>query len=44
MRKNCDPIDELRSYLTLQLEAHLKEDLDEYEELEAKIREIERRL
>ena len=41
---NFDPIDELKIYLTLQLEAHLQQDWEAYDELEKKIMTIEHKL
>lgn len=42
MKNNIEPIEQLKRCLTMQLEAHLKEDWAEYENLEDKIKEIER--
>lgn len=44
MNQKLDKISELRFYLTLQLEAHLNEDQDAYQQLEKQIEKIEREL
>jgi len=44
MKNNFDPVDELRTYLTKQLEAHLKNDWDTYDQLEQEIQRVEKRL
>ena len=44
MKQKNDPIDELKLYLTLQLEAHLNQDERTYQELEEKIQKIEKNI
>ena len=44
MKQKSDPIDELKLYLTLQLEAHLNQDERTYQELEEKIQKIEKNI
>ena len=45
MTRNFDsPIEELKYYLTLQIEAHHKKDSKTYEELEKKIIAVEKKI
>ena len=44
LRRSFEPIEELRIYLTQQLEAHLNKDWETYEKLEEKILELEKKL
>nr|AQS29807.1 hypothetical protein [uncultured bacterium] len=44
MKRSFEPIEELRIYLTQQLEAHLNKDWETYEKLEEKILELEKKL
>ncbi len=44
MSKSFDPIEELKFYLMLQLEAHLKQDWEIYEQLEKKIQSLEKEI
>ena len=44
MNQKLDKISELRFYLTLQLEAHLNQDWEAYEQLERQIETIEKEL
>jgi len=43
-KQNFEIIEQLRYYLTLQLEAHQRQDVQHYDELEQVIRQLEQEL